>query len=339
MNKRISTLTISIALLAVILAVGSMGYMLIEQYSLIDAFFMTIITVSTVGFGEIKPLSPTGRIFTTFMIIFSFGFFAYGVSSITRFMVDGGFRNYFINKRTNRKVKRMNNHVILCGFGRNGKEAARALKEKGERFVVIETNEEIVNELRKEYNYLYVEGDATDDDVLRQAGVERAKSLITTLPNDADNLLVVLSTRSINKKIRIISRASHEWSDLKLKKAGANNVIMPDMVGGRRMAKLVASPDVVDFLEYMMRKKKGEVQLVELHCKDFACSFLQKTIGELRFKKISGVNIVGMKDKDGNYIFNPSPDLRLSENYQLFVMGTDAQVRKLKAAVFEEGTA
>ncbi|MBI9067225.1 MAG: potassium channel protein [Salinivirgaceae bacterium] len=335
MTKNFSSLSISAAMLITIVLVGAVGFMAIEDYSLLDAFFMTMITVSTVGFGEIQPLTPLGKVFTTFMIVFSFGAFAYAVTSITRFIVDGGFRNYFVNKRTSRKITHLNNHVIICGYGRNGSEAARVFYEKKQAFVIIEETPEIVDEIRHRTKMLYVEGDSTDDNILRMAGIESAKSLITTLPNDADNLLVILSARAINKKLQIISRASNEWSDVKFKRAGADNVIMPDLVGGRRMAKLVAKPDVVSFLDYMLKKQPGEVQLVELNCEDFACTFLSKSIGELNFRKISGVNIVGLKDHEGKYIFNPPPEFKLTSEYKLFVMGKQEQLAKLRAAVYE----
>ncbi len=332
---RFSSITISIALLITIILIGEIGYVFIEDYTFMDAFFMTIITVSTVGFSEVKPLSPMGELFTVFMIVTSFGAFAYAVTSITRFMVDGSFRNYFINKRTERKVNRLSHHVILCGFGRNGTEAARVLKLQGVPFLVIENNPIELERIRSLDRYLYVEGDATDDDFLRKAGVEKAQSLITTLPYDADNLLIVLSARTLNSHLQIISRASHVWSDVKLKRAGANNVIMPDMVGGRRMAKLIASPDILGFLDYMHQNETGKVRLVELNCNDFSCSFMNKTVGDLKFKKISGVNIVGLKDDKGQYHFNPSPEFALSSKYQLFVMGNEEQLAKLRAAVFD----
>ena len=195
----------------------------------------------------------------------------------------------------------------------------------------------MVDEIRALRKMLYVEGDSTDDEMLKHAGIFKAKALISTLPNDADNLLVVFSARALRKDLHIISRASYEWSDIKLRKAGANNVIMPDLVGGRRMAKLVAQPDIISFLDYMRSKKPGKAQLVELRCTDMACTFHKKTIGELRFKKISGVNIIGLKDKEGTYYFNPDPHLALDPEYSLFVMGTQEQIQKLKAAVFEAG--
>ena len=322
-------------MLSGILLIGTTGYVFIEDYNLIDAVFMTIITVSTVGYHEVEPLSPKGEIFTIFLIIFSFGAFAYAVTSITRFVVDGGFRNYFINKRTARKIKHLHNHIIICGYGRNGFEAARTLKAKGENFVVIEDEPNVVDEIRLRDRLLYVEGDSTDEDILDLAGIHKARALISTLPNDADNLLVVFSARGLNEKMLIISRASNEWSNAKLKKAGADNVIMPDLVGGRRMAKLVAQPNVISFLNYMMRKQRGEAQLVELSCNKFLKVFQEKTIEELKFKKISGVNIIGLKDIDGQYFFNPNPKLKLQPTYKLFVMGNPNQIKKLKSAIFE----
>ncbi len=335
MRKRFSSLTISLAMLIFIIVIGSVGYMIIEGYSLLEAIFMTVITVSTVGFREIRPLSSPGTLFTIFMIVFSFGTFAYAVTSITRFIVDGGFKNYFINKRTTRKISKLQNHIIICGYGRNGHETVHTLYLKAENFVVIEENPEIVDELRHKRKILYVHGDSTDDETLRKAGIDKAQALITTLPNDADNLLVVLSARTLRKDLQIISRASFEWSDVKLRKAGADNVIMPDLVGGRRMAKLVAQPNTVAFLDYMMQKRAGESQLIEMQCADFSCAFQDKTIGELRFKKISGVNIIGLKTSDGLYYFNPNTDFKLSPDYKLFVMGTLEQLNKLRAAIYE----
>jgi voltage-gated potassium channel len=332
-RRRVSTLVLSVGMLITIIVIGELGYMFIEGYSVLDAFFMTIITVSTVGFGEVKPLSPMGELFTIFMIIFSFGVFAYSVTSVTRFMVDGGFRNFFVNKRNNRLVRKLSNHVIIIGYGRVGSEVEKVLKEKGEKYLVIEQSEDILNSFRMYNRTLYVEGDATDDDTLVEAGIHNAKSLIATLPHDADNLLIVFSARAINPNLQIISRASFEWSDVKLKKAGANNVIMPDMVGGRRMAKLVASPDVISFLDYMRSRQLSEVHLVELSCRDFTPAYMEKTIGDLKFKRIAGVSIVGMKNGTGQYVFNPAPESKLLENYKLFVMGTDEQLAKLKSAV------
>jgi voltage-gated potassium channel len=334
-SKGFSSLSISLGMLFIMIMVGTGGYVIIEEYTPLDALFMTIITISTVGFSEVKPLSAMGELFTIFMIVFSFGAFAYAVTSITRFIVDGGFHNYFINKRTDRKISKLQNHVIICGYGRNGVEATRRLLEKGQKFLIIDDKPEVVNELRQMRKLLYVEGDATDDEVLHLAGIAKAKALITTLPNDADNLLVVLSARALKKDLRIISRASFEWSDVKLRKAGADNVIMPDLVGGRRMAKLVAQKNIIAFLDYMRSKKHGESHLIELHCHDFSCAFQEKTIGELKFNKISGVNIIGLKNAEGQYFFNPDPELKLSANYQLFVMGTTDQLNILKAAVFE----
>lgn len=335
-GKGFSSLSISVGMLFFMVSVGTGGYFFIEGYTFLDALFMTIITISTVGFSEVKPLSPMGELFTIFMIVFSFGIFAYAVTFITRFIVDGGFRNYFINKRTERKISKLQNHVIICGYGRNGLEAARRLQEKGQQFLIIEDNPEVVDELRQIRRMLYVEGDSTDDDVLNLAGIKNAKALITTLPSDADNLLVVLSARTIKKDLHIISRASFEWSDVKLRKAGADNVIMPDLVGGRRMAKLAAQKNIIPFLDYMRSKKPGEAHLIEMHCEDFSCTFQEKTIGELKFKKISGVNIIGLKTAEGQYFFNPGPDLKIEANHKLFVMGTEDQLNKLRAAVFEQ---
>ncbi len=333
-KRRFPSIFYSIASLVAILLLGELGYILIEGYSLLDAFFMTMITVSTVGFGEVKPLSPNGEIFTIVLIVSSFGVYAYAVTSITRFIIDGGFRHYFSNRKMQRKVQRIAGHVIVCGFGRNGSEVAKMLQAQGEKFLVVEDNTEVLERIQMQHRYLVVEGDATDDKVLLAAGLHRAKALITTLPNDAENLLIVLSARSLSKDVRIISRASHEWSDIKLKHAGANNVLMPDLVGGRRMAKLVATPNVMEFLRFMMKQQVGGTVLKELSCSEIAESFLQKPIGDLKFKRIAGVSLIGIKNTEGNYEFNPPPDMMLTCGHKLFVMGTQEQISKLKSALF-----
>ncbi len=332
---RFSSITFSIVALVGIVLLGLTGFSLIEEYTFLDALYMTMITVSTVGFGEIRPLSTYGEVFTIILIILSFGVYAYAVTSITGFILDGGFRNYFINKRVQRAINTMYDHTIICGFGRNGSEAARVLREKGERFLIIENDDDIIETLRTEYHYLYVKGDASDEDTLNAANISNARALITTLPKDADNLLIVLSARGISKNIQIISRASFEWTDMKLKKAGADNVIMPDMVGGRRMAKLIATPDIVGFLKYMQQKHIGEAQLKEIDCCNFASQYFDKPIGDMKIRKISGVSLVGIKNSEGAYEFNPPPEMKFNADNKLFVMGTTEQIKKLEAAFFE----
>lgn len=320
-----------ILLLFGILFTGTIGFMIVEKYSFIDAFFMTIITVSTVGYETIQPLSPGGKIFTSFLIVGSLGIFAYGLTSLTGFILEGIFRNYFKRNKVKKRIKKLNKHVIVCGYGRVGKQATIELKQHYEEVVVIDSNEQIIEMIQDEHpNLYYIHGDATQDEVLSEAAIEKAKALITTFPNDADNLFVVLTARQMNPSIKIISRAYDVHSDIKLKRAGATNVIMPDKIGGQRMAKLVSQPDIIEFLEYIMLQDNKDVTIEELSCEKLASCFANKSIRELDIRNISGANIVGLRQAMGNYIINPSPDIILTSEDKLFVLGNSEQLIKLK---------
>ena len=320
-------------LLVSVVSIGIIGFMIIEGFSFIESFFMTIITVATVGFQEVHPLSDVGRIFTAFLIIFSFGIFAYAVTTFTRYIVDGIFRNYYKDNKVKKRIRKLNNHVIICGYGRNGKQAALNLHEHKEDFVIIEKDESLAQKIREDESLLYIEGDATDDEILKAAKLESARALIAALPNDAENLYIVLTTRQLNPDILIISRASDDHSVGKLKRAGATNVIMPDKIGGQRMAKLVAEPDLVEFVEYLMLQSHKEVSLEEISCKNLAFCFADKSIKDLDIRNVSGANIIGLKREDKSYIVNPSPEIRLSQKDQLFVLGKQEQIERLKSLI------
>ncbi len=327
---------IAFSLLFIVMVVGVSGYIVIEDLDFTQAFYMTIITIATVGFKEVEPLSNLGMWFTSFLIVISFGIFVYAVTSMSRYIIDGVIGNYYRDRKVRKRVKKLSNHVIICGFGRNGSQAAKDLKMHGVPFIVIENNLEILESLRESDDTLYIEGDATQDEVLQQAGVQDAQAMITTLPVDADNLYVVLTAKGINPHLTIISRASNEKSDLKLKRAGASNVIMPDRVGGQQMAKLVTQPDVVEFIDYMMLQEPGSVVLEELSLDTLANCYEGRAIGELWLRNETGANIVGLRRPDRSYILNPSREVRLSCSDQLFVLGTVDQIKKLRVLLATE---
>jgi voltage-gated potassium channel len=324
---------IAIVLLFLIIFIGTLGYTIVEGYSFGDAFFMTVITMSTVGFREVQPLSDPGKIFTVFLIFFSFGIFAYVISTFTRMLVDGVFHHYYKDNRVRKRIKKLANHVVVCGYGRNGKQSVVELKDHEEDFVIIESSEEEIVRIREDDSLLYIQGNATDETTLKLAQVERARALITTLPNDADNLFVVLSARQFNPNMTIISRASHDNSDSKLKRAGATNVIMPDKIGGQRMAKLVAQPDVIEFIDSIVLQHSNDVTLKEISCADMDHCYQGQTIEKIGIRNLSGANIIGLKTADMNYIFNPGPDRVLSNEDKLFVLGTPEQLDKLKTTL------
>ena len=291
---------------------------------------MTVITVATVGFQEVHPLDDQGKIFTAFLIITSFGTFAYAVTSISKYVVDGEFNQYFKNLKVNSAIEKLDKHVIICGFGRNGKQAAHVLKKHKTRFVVIEQKKDIISSINHQYADLVLEGDATLDEVLVKAGIKKAKALITTLPFDADNLFIVLSARTLNPNLVIISRASEDNSDKKLKVAGANNVIMPDKLGGAHMASLVMKPDVMEFMDYITGQGSDNIRLEEITFATLKPEFQNRTIKDLEIRNKSGANIIGFKTAQGEYIINPSADTKIIPDAKLFVLGTTEQIIKLK---------
>jgi voltage-gated potassium channel len=328
---------LSLGLLIAVISIGVAGFILIEKLTFTEAFFMTIITVSTVGFREVgHELSSTGMYFTSFLIIFSFGIFAYAVTTFIRYVIDGTFRHLYKDTRVRRRIQRLKDHVIVCGYGRNGRQAVEELMDHNVPIVVIEREERVIERILDNPDLLYVHGDATRDVVLESCGIGTAKALITTLPVDADNLFVVLTAMEMNPEITIISRASDEHSDIKLKRAGAANVIMPDRIGGQRMAKLVIQPDVVEFLEFIMLQSSENVVLEEINCDKLSSSFDGKTIRELDIRNESGANIIGLKRADKTFIINPLPEVTLSSRDKLFALGTRRQIDRLKTLLFQE---
>ncbi|QGY45249.1 potassium channel protein [Maribellus comscasis] len=332
------TLQIGVGLLLSIVTFGTLGYHLLEGMNLLDSLYMTVITISTVGFKEVgaEPLSQQGKIFTMGLIITSLGSLAYVGSNMARFVFDGELANYIKTYRVDKKIAKLKNHVIIVGYGRNGEQAALELAEHGVNFVIVDKRDNVISRVRENPELLYIKGDATHEEILEQAQVYNARALIATTPDDADNVFVVLTARSMNPNLTIISRASELESQMKLKRAGATNVIMPERIGGQRMAKLVHQPDVVEFLEYVLLQKSQDVSLEELSCKNLAQRFVGKSIADLRVREVSGANIIGIKISGARYVFNPDPKMILSRNDQLFVLGNPTQISKLKEVMISD---
>lgn len=291
---------------------------------------MSVITIATVGFSEIKPLSDAGRMFTVVLIITSIGTFALAITRITKYVIDGEFQSIFRNYRSDKKIQKLKDHVIICGYGRNGKQAASRLKSHKTPFVIVESNEDGIDSFVDFDRELIIIGDATHDEVLIKAGIKNARAIITTLPKDADNLFVVLTARVIQPNIKIISRASDEHSDVKLKRAGANNVIMPDKIGGAHMASLVLKPNIVEFIDVLTGGGDIEFHLDEISGEDLQDEIHGKTIRELEIRNKFGANIVGFKTSEGQYIINPSPDTIIKPDSRIFVLGTHEQINHLR---------
>jgi len=253
---------------------------------------------------------------------------------ITRYLISGQYRIYYKTFQVNNQLEKLSNHVIICGYGRNGRQAVKTLQAHKVPFLVIESDLELVHKLREEdSNILVIDGDATDDSVIIKAGINRAIALITTLPRDTDNLFVVLTARDINKGLNIISRASDDRSEHKLRIAGANNVILPDKVGGAHMATLVTSPDLMQFLDQISMMGEDESTLVEIQFKNLPPDFEHKSILELEKRYQTGARIIGFKTPENKIIVNPSPETELVPKSKLFVLGNINQIIKIKQAL------
>jgi len=287
-------------ILLAIIVLGVTGYMLIEGDNFLNSLYMTVITISTVGFGEIHKLSIPGKIFTMFLILSSFGIYAYAISIITTHFVEGQLSEFIGgSRRMKSKVKKMDNHIIICGYGRNGQQAAHELAAHQQAFVVVESTHDVIMQHISD-DIPFVEGDATNDGVLEKANIKKARALISTLPNDADNLFVALTARSLNSTMVIISRASNESSVKKLKIAGVDNVVMPERVGGAHMATLVAKPDIMEFLERLSVHGNAPTNLEEIVCSELPEEVMDKTIYEIGIRKKTGPILLVSKHRMEN---------------------------------------
>lgn len=324
------TIKVGLILLVSLILIGATGYKLIEGWEWIDCFYMTIITMATVGFKEVGPLSFGGKLFTMGLIITSLSILAYVTTNLARFVFDGDLANYIKTYRVDKRIAKLKNHVIIVGYGRNGEQAAIELAENGVDFVVVDKRDNVIGRVRENPELLYIKGDATHEEVLEQARIHDARAIIVTTPQDADNVFVVLTARSMNPGLTVISRASEMESLMKLKRAGATNVIMPERIGGQRMAKLVHQPDVVEFLEYILLQKSQDVILEELSCRKMAQYWVGKSIGDMKIMEKTGANVIGIKTGGARYVYNPNSQMILSRNDNLFVLGGPAQIVKMK---------
>lgn len=322
-------LHLALLLMGMVLTFGIVGFKIISpEYTWIEALFMTVITVSTVGFSEVHPSDEAGKLFTVFLIIMSISIYAYVVSVVSEYIAHGRFFEQRKKKKMQQKIIHLELHIIVCGYGRNGRQAVDRLKSYEKNCVVIEMNDKIIEELESN-GIICLKGDATDDKVLMQANILNASHLITAMPSDADNLFVVLSARQLNPKLKIISRAGKETSIGKLKLAGADNIIMPDKIGGSHMASLIVTPDLMEFVERLSIEGKHSTNLEEVAVNDLPKEFITKTLLDLDVRKKTGCLVIGFKNTQNEYIINPDVHTILEPNTFIIVLGKPEQILKL----------
>lgn len=324
-----SPLTRALSLLLFVLLFGVFGFYWIEtNYSLFDALYMTVITLSTVGYGEVGNLSDQGRTFAILFILIGFLIVAIAIRFIVEYLISGWSINALKQKKNTEMIKALQGHTIVCGYGRNGRQAVTRLKRHQQAYVVIEQNEQLITDNEKEI--LFLKGDALKDDILLAAGIKRAKNLISALPDDADNLFVVLSARQLKPEIDIVSRVSEENNQSKLALAGANHVIMPDKIGGDYMAALLTVPDLIHFLGNLdWWKDEISPNVEEVDLSKVPETYHNKTLAEMNLRKRTGCNVIGYRDENGKQFINPDASLSLSTQGKLIVLGSGESIKKL----------
>ena len=319
---------ISIILFISLLAFGSGGYMVIEEWGFFDALYMTVITIATVGYGEVHIVSPTGRIFTLVLIFLGVGYFLYVVGNFIQFLVEGRIRDILGRRKLDRQINKLKGHYIICGYGRMGRSLARFLIQRYLDVVVIEQNEDRTSVLDDD-GILYLIGQATDETLLIRAGIERARGLITVVGSDADNVFLVLLARQMNPDIFIVARAIMNSAKRTLAAAGANKVVSPYDLGARRMAHAILRPTVIEFLEMAFADESVDVEVEELAVKPNS-PVVRRTLYESEIRQKFDVMIISIKKEAGNMVFNPDAGTILEGNDTLVVVGRAANIKRLE---------
>ncbi len=312
--------------LALTVAAGTMGFAVLEDMAPLDALYMTVITLSTVGFGEVRPLHPEGKLFAIFIIIFGVAMAGYTVSIIGQMVVEGQFREIFGRRKMESKIRKMSGHYIIAGYGRVGRQVAQEFKKRKVPFVVIERGEQETAGLTNE-GIPFIQGEATDDETLRRAGIESADTLITTLPDEAHNVYLTLTARDMNRDLTIIARADLEGGEKKLLRAGADHVVSPHVLGGMRMAMASLRPNVVDFM-HMTSLGEGGLSIEEVVI-PADCRLEGRTIAESRLKDEFGASIIGIKKLNRAMVIAPGPDKVLNEGDILVLIGQTDGLERL----------
>jgi len=315
------------AILIIFIILGSLGYVWVEGWDFFDALWMTVITLTTVGYGEVRPLTHAGRIYSMVLMLAGIGVMFYIITGLARIIVEGEIRDALGKRKLQKHIQKLHGHYIICGFGRIGEIIARQLKERHIPFVVVENKPELVAGL-DELGYDVLVGDATKEEVLMEAGIDRAKGLIAVVSSDANNVFITLTARSLNPKIFIVARAAEQGSEQKLLRAGANRVESPYELGGRKMAQSILRPNVVTFLDLAMKED------VDLSMEEIPVASTSLLVGTAL--KDSGIRqklntiIVSIKRANGDMIFNPSPGTQIEAGDTLIALGVRHSLETLE---------
>ncbi len=320
-------LGISVGLVVLISLGGALGYHLIEGWDFLDALYMTVISVTTVGYGEVHPLGPVGRVFTMLMLFTGVGAVLYILSAMTQTVVEGKLREVMGRRSQMRRIRALKDHYIICGYGRIGALVADMLREQAQKVVVVENSEEVTRHLEEE-NVLYVLGSATEDEALFAAGIDRARGLVATVSSDADNVFIVLSAKQIRPDLLVIARATEPGSERKLKRAGADKVVSPYFIGARRIAQTVLRPSVADFIDLTFHSSDIALQMEELKV-GRGTELAGLALKDTGIRQKLNLIILAIKKADGEMTFNPGADTVINAGDTLIALGTRGSMLKL----------
>jgi voltage-gated potassium channel len=324
---RTTHLIITILVSAILVALGTAGYVLIEGWPVLDSLYMTVITFSTVGFGEIRQLSPAGRIFTLILIVLGVGFVAYVIGNVIQFLVEGRIRLILGRHKLDKKIDRMNSHYIVCGYGRMGRALCRYLSQRHLNFVVIEKNTNRIPVMNED-GILFIAGEATQEANLNKAGIKRASNLIATLGTDADNVFLVLLARGLNPNLYVVARASQDETKKPLYSAGANVVVSPFDIGARRMAHAILRPNVIRFLELAFSDESTDIHIEEVKVAA-SSTLVDVTLQDSGIRKTYDLIILSIVKEDGTMLFNPSADTKINAGDTVVAVGCHESLVKL----------
>ena len=319
-----------VVLLFLIAATGTIGYHLIEGWPFFDGLYMTVITLATVGYGETHELSQHGRIFTIFLILSSIGIVGYALSTLAAFIIEGELDRMLRGRKMDKRIASLKDHYVLCGAGHTGKAIAMEFFKTRHDFVVIDRNAESLKSLEELGDIPHIYGDATHDNILEASGIKRAKGLVSALSEDKDNVFVVLSARAMNPDLRIVSRIINDTNKEKIKKAGADEIVSPNSIGGMRMASVMLRPSVVNFLDAMLRVPDQTIRVDEFAVKERSC-LVGQSLKEADIGSKTGLLLVAIKPATGGYVFNPPGKTKLNAQDILILIGTKDQLNLLNA--------
>jgi len=326
---------ISVGALILLTVLGTVMYVLLEGWSVVDSLYMTVITIATVGFGEVRELSDGGRVFTIILIFLGVGLATYAISNAVSLALGPLLWESIRERRINQRIQTMENHFIVCGYGRMGRQIRRDLEARGEQFVLVDTDSDIANELTAE-NIPHVVGDATRDEILLSAGIERARGLVSALSDDASNVMTVLTARELNPKLFVVARVVHAESESKLRRAGANRVINPYQIGGHRIALTLLRPAVHDFLDHIFHFGEGEDIDIGQITATQKSGLAGQTIETCDLRRTYNMNILAIQQPDGHLIITPDPQTPINLGASLVVIGSPKAIYSLERHNYDE---